>query len=112
MPAGVGDVTGDGRADIVTFYRYSRDRMGLWVFPGDELDAPTRPWISRDGEWPVRRNVPVGLADLIGDGRLDIPVFTRNASRLRIHVFRGNGSGTFAAPTMPAWDTPASSFVP
>jgi hypothetical protein len=112
MPAGVGDVTGDGRADLVTFYRYSRDRMGIWIFPGDALGSPTRTWISRDGEWPARRNVPVGLADLASDGRLDIPVFTRNASRLRINVFRGIGSGTFAIPTVPAWDTPASNFVP
>jgi hypothetical protein len=56
--------------------------------------------------------VPVGLANLVGDCRLDIPVFTRRPLRLRIHVLRGNGSGTFVEPPASVRDTPASDFVP
>lgn len=84
----VGDVTGDGKPDLVVAYDQLRQ---LWIYPntgGSLFGAPRI--VATDGN-PA---MPV-IADLDGDGKLDVAV----ASYDSIDVFRNPGGGAFAAKT-------------
>lgn len=96
----IADVTGDGRPDIV---RTDADASGnggrlLTTFSGNGdstfARGPSSRMIARDA---------LTLADFNGDGNVDAAFGTGTAA---VGVARGNGDGTFQAPT--SYSTPAA----
>lgn len=87
---GVGDVTGDGRADVVTSYGGNQPLAHVAVFAqtmAGSLDAPVS-----YGSYDIP--TPVEVADLDRDGHLD--VVTLHSGWLRAGVYRGQVGGTLA----------------
>ncbi|WP_166356010.1 RICIN domain-containing protein [Phytoactinopolyspora limicola] len=73
-----GDVTGDGRADIVV-QRWSADRTReILVFPGADLSKP-QVWLSDDRPDPDQRAIPL-VADVDGSGTADLVTVRGDAS--------------------------------
>ncbi|MBC8068395.1 MAG: VCBS repeat-containing protein, partial [Deltaproteobacteria bacterium] len=94
-PRLLGDVTGDGRADLIGF-----GNAGVFVAlgNGDSTFAPPNLAVADfgfDHGWRVDQH-PRFLADLTGDGRVDIVGFG-NAG---VWVALNNGDGTFAPPSL------------
>ncbi|WP_344498930.1 VCBS repeat-containing protein [Streptomyces enissocaesilis] len=89
--AGVGDITGDGRADLL-----GHDRTGgLWRYDGTG-NGTFKGRVQVFKDWGRSYNAIVGVGDLNGDGRADI-VERDTAGKL----FRndGNGRGSFGGRT-------------
>ncbi|MFI7341885.1 FG-GAP-like repeat-containing protein [Streptomyces sp. NPDC050085] len=86
---GVGDITGDGKADLI-----GHDRNGgLWRYDGlGNGTFAARQQVFKD--WGRAYNALVGVGDLSGDGRPDIVV--RN-SYGELYRNDGNGKGGFGA---------------
>lgn len=80
----IGDVTGDGRADVLLSTDFDADpdhAFGLWVYPqgaGGSLGAPVRV----DSPAPYGSTMAVALADLDQDGDLDAALSTDTGVRL------------------------------
>jgi hypothetical protein len=96
-PRLVGDLTGDGKADIVGF-----GDAGVWtaLSKGGGLFADPQ-FVLADlgfvaGGWRVDKHVRV-LADLTGHGRADIVAFGDDG----VYVALSNGDGTFAFAPVP-----------
>ncbi|WP_285564341.1 VCBS repeat-containing protein [Streptomyces sp. RTGN2] len=88
---GAGDLTGDGRPDLL-----GHDRSGgLWRYDG-RADGTFAPRVKVFSDWGRTYDTVVGIGDLSGDGRHDI-VVRDSAGKL----FRndGNGKGSFGART-------------
>ncbi|MGW7196409.1 FG-GAP repeat domain-containing protein [Streptomyces chryseus] len=88
---GVGDITGDGRADLL-----AHDRSGgLWRYEGTG-DGRFKGRVQVFKDWGRSYNALVGVGDVSGDGRADI-VVRDSAGKL----FRndGNGRGSFGGRT-------------
>jgi hypothetical protein len=91
--AAVGDVTGDGRADVLA----KNKKTGVTrIFPGDGRGhlsrgiAPTKAF--------ARVNMFVGARDLDRDKRVDVVGRDRKSGSLLL--YRGAGKGKFKAPTV------------
>jgi hypothetical protein len=81
---GVGDVTGDGRADLI-----ARDSKGnLWLFKGTGTSAVFAARVSIGSGWNAY-NLAAGLADVTGDGKADL--IARDTSGV-MWLFKGTGS--------------------
>ena len=101
---GVGDVTGDGRSDVVASYGGNTPSARLAVFAqtGDGLLATPVAYTSYDIPTPVE------VADLDRDGRAD--VVTLHSGWLRAGVYRGQADGTlgveelYALPSISSFD--------
>ncbi|WP_327291551.1 N-acetylmuramoyl-L-alanine amidase [Streptomyces sp. NBC_01198] len=89
MLVGTGDVTGDGKADLVT-----RDSSGvLWLYKG--TGSATAPYAAKariGAGWQVY-NALVGAGDVTGDGKADL--VARDSSGV-LWLYKGTGSA--AAP--------------
>ncbi|WP_433888868.1 N-acetylmuramoyl-L-alanine amidase [Streptomyces sp. CA-111067] len=85
--AGVGDITGDGKPDLV-----ARDTTGkLWLYQG--TGSGTAPWASRvqiGTGWNAYNSL-VGVGDISGDGRPDLLARTSAGS---LYLYKGTGSAT------------------
>ena len=83
----VGDVNGDGRDDIITFTRNAAADVFVSLSTGTGF-GPSAKWqdfFGLAGEYP-------GVADVNGDGRADLVVFTRGALA-DVYVALSTGSG-------------------
>ncbi|HZU99959.1 MAG TPA: VCBS repeat-containing protein, partial [Planctomycetota bacterium] len=84
----IADVNGDGKPDIVV----ASEATGITVFlgNGDGTFKTQVPWpVGAAGSYPVS----VAIADLNGDGKLDL--VTANYDENKIAVLLGVGDGTF-----------------
>ena len=95
-PRLLGDITGDGKADIVGF-----GNAGVYVAlnKGDGTFHPPK-LVLKDfgymaGGWRVEKH-PRFLADVNGDGKLDIVGF----GDAGVYIAISNGDGTFKAPML------------
>ncbi|MEV4412781.1 S8 family serine peptidase [Catellatospora sp. NPDC049609] len=89
----LGDVDGDGRADLITFARGAVATVQVALSIGEAF-GPARqwhPWFAAGNEIPV-------VGDFNGDGRADIATFTRGATG---HVYVALSDGAkFGASTL------------
>ncbi|RXW20839.1 hypothetical protein EST38_g5008 [Candolleomyces aberdarensis] len=95
-PRTLGDITGDGRADIVGFGHAGVSitlSNGDGTFQGPKLAV--KEFCAGAGGWQVSKH-PRFVADINGDGRGDIVGF----GDAGVHVAIGNGDGTFQAPKL------------
>jgi hypothetical protein len=95
----IGDVTGDGRNDVVmtTDYAGSANDFRLWVFAqtvGGDLAAPVS--YATAGSY-VNRLDSVAIGDITGDGRADVVL---GVTQQGVQVFPQTSSGTLGAPAL------------
>ncbi|MFE2311105.1 FG-GAP-like repeat-containing protein [Streptomyces sp. NPDC059411] len=100
----VGDVNGDGRADIIGLYVY--DDNSVRVFTGLARPDGTHPgfnqagWSAGPGSWQLD---PVKLfaGDTNGDGRADLTAMYRyGGDRMGLFQFPGGADGNLGTPEM------------
>lgn len=95
----VGDVTGDGKADILAV-----DSAGdQWVYPGNGRTFNSPYKAGQGWQWMISIN----LADVTGDGVLDILAVANTGKQ---YVYPGSRTGYFLAPywTGDGWNTMTS----
>jgi N-acetylmuramoyl-L-alanine amidase/FG-GAP-like repeat len=84
--AGVGDVTADGKADLV-----ARDSSGnLWLYKGNGTSALFAARVAVGTGWNVH-NALVGVGDITGDGKADL---IARDTRGVLWEYKGTGSAT------------------
>lgn len=94
IPAGVGDVDGDGKLDVSTFYRHDGTMVDQNVWFGDGTGTFTlgRPW-HVDSRWDGARFIPMGVADINNDGRADtIAIYRHDGNYVDMRVWYGTTS--------------------
>ncbi len=96
VPA-VGDVNGDGRDDLITFTRNAAADVYVALSTGSGFDASAKwhEFFGTAGEYP-------GVADVNGDGKADIVVFTRGTLG-DVYVALSSGAGFGASAKWHDW---------
>lgn len=95
----VGDVTGDGRADVVLTTEYDSDpatNWSVWVYP-QQLDGTLGAPTQLRGTAEYWSHMSVALADLDGDGDLDAAVTAKGG----VDVFSQGDAGLEYTWTVP-----------
>ncbi len=100
----IGDLTGNGKLDIVTCNE-AANTVSVLMGNGDGTFQPAVSYSTGSGSAPEC----LRLADLTGDGKLDI--ITANAGTNTIGILLNNGNGTFGAPTTFATATHPTSIA-
>ncbi|MFI6417794.1 FG-GAP-like repeat-containing protein [Streptomyces sp. NPDC050842] len=89
--AGVGDLSRDGRADLLTV---EKSTGKLWLYPGTASGALGARKLIGSGGWSAM-NALVGPGDTNGDGRVD--VIAREKSTGKLWFYPGNATGGLGA---------------
>ncbi|MET3962998.1 hypothetical protein ABIE44_002932 [Marmoricola sp. OAE513] len=92
--AAAGDLTGDGKADVVGKIKKSG---AVRVFPGDGAGHVSRAGVGRTMAFDRVKSI-VGVKDFTRDGRNDVVGVDKKTSALLL--YRGLGKGTFAPPVV------------
>ncbi|MER7515648.1 FG-GAP-like repeat-containing protein [Streptomyces sp. NPDC126499] len=87
--SGVGDVTGDGRADVAAV---EKSTGTLWIYPG-QTNGHLGARVDNGGGWNTLRIA--GSRDLTGDGRGDLLAVEKTTGTL--WVYPGQSNGHFGA---------------
>ncbi len=110
IPAGVGDMDGDGKLDISTFYRHDGGMVDHNVWYGNGVGDFTldRPWHVDTG-WDGSRLIPAGVADYNRDGKADTAMFFRHDNNLvDLRIWYGTSNRVSGTPSGPwsasGWD--------
>lgn len=108
IPVGVGDVTGDGHADLVTVHTNGN----AYVYPGTSSGAFVGPVPSFAGTLSTNQfggsgHQIIGVLDITGDGRADL--VTQYAGN--VYVYPGTSAGAFASGVASFGGTMRSSFL-
>lgn len=104
---GVGDVNGDGRDDIITFTRGTAGDVYVSQSDGDRFVESSRLW----HDWFAFAQEVPAVADVSGDGRDDVVVFTRG-DRADVYAAISNGAAFIGTTSkwhdmFAAWDETA-----
>jgi hypothetical protein len=101
----VGDVTGDGRGDVLARNRATKSTA---VYPGAGSGRYAAP--VRSSTRFAKLDALTGVGDWNGDGKPDL--VGRNATTHRLYVYYGDGAGLFGAKTrLLAYDWSGYSFI-
>lgn len=87
----VADVNGDGRADLIAFARGTQAAVWVALAQPNATFGPAQVW-----GYACHTGEICKLADVTGDGKQDIVVFT-HGTRAQVWILRATGSG-FTAP--------------
>ncbi|MFB9836684.1 FG-GAP-like repeat-containing protein [Actinoallomurus acaciae] len=86
---GVGDLTGDGRPDLVAVQKSDGT---LWLYPGDTNALGTRIKIGNSG-WTGMKDL-TGIGDLTGDGKPDLIAARKSDGTLWLYPGASKALGT------------------
>jgi hypothetical protein len=84
----IGDLNGDGKADLVTTNYWNRGSNTVSVLPGKGDGTFTRGIEFRTGKGPYA----LAVADLNGDRKLDLAIANADANTVSVLVNKGKGS--------------------
>jgi VCBS repeat protein len=94
----VTDVTGEGKADMISL----SDNGIVHVYPGQHNRQFGSPVTSLSGVWPVFHTgsgfEPIAVADVTGDGRGDLIICYRTGAGSFVVTLQGNANGQFSSP--------------
>jgi hypothetical protein len=88
FPAAVGDLEGDGILDIVVLTGFNQDDGQVYAFNARGINKPGFPK-TFDGHWMISSPA---LADLDGDGKLDIVCSDLESGLGQVYILRADGS--------------------
>jgi len=89
-----GDVTGDGKEDLIAFYNYGKNTAGLWIFERTNTGyRAKRWWLSGKGAWSWE-NTNLQVGDVTGDNKQDfVLTYNYGSNALGIWNFVSSGNG-------------------
>jgi surface antigen len=90
-----GDFTGDGRTDVLTFYNYGNDNLGVFLFRGNTngVNREQHLWSTGPGQWNWNNSKFVA-GQFTADTNLDVLAFYNYGNDdLGVWIFPGNGNG-------------------
>ncbi len=105
-----GDVTGDGRAELIRAGDIGNGQMQAWALAADPaatgfVGNPVAGWDAGPGSGFTAARTTVVSGDFDGDGRTDAGVLhDETGGRTTFMVLTATGNG-FAAPSAPQWDS-------
>lgn len=107
ISSGVADYNGDGRADLVTYYRYDDNITRMWVFYGQANGYLSAPVVRFEGfGWDGSRVIGAGTGDFNGDGHQDVASFYRHDNyAMNLNLWFGNSTGIYTSMSH-SWYTP------
>lgn len=96
----VGDIDGDGKADLVQLYQYDNNEVRMWVnySDGTRFTGWAQHWHSGGPNTYSAARTKMVVTDATGDGKADVVHYYDNGSTKQVTVFRSNGRAAFSAP--------------
>ena len=107
----VGDVTADGKDDLIALYDESENRSGLFVFrsTGSAFAAPEKWWDGENYTWNRARSVVAG--NFSGNGHDAVLVaYQYDNFEMRLHYFESTGSAFTFGGTQGAYASGKAQF--
>ena len=90
-----GDFNGDGKDDVIGFYDYGNDNLGVWLFPGtgSGIGHGQFLWSTGPGQWNMR-NSQFYVGNFNGDGYVDVlSLYDYGTDEMGTWLFPGNAVG-------------------